>query len=1553
MNRDPKTPTIGVRTAPPTEPPPPLPYMSSPSPPRQVRIVVQTPYGRVNFTGDSDTMVQDLADEVQRWFEETHGFEAIVEGRQTLLTIDPPLDDMAEWVSCSALVDRVVTANFVLKPHQPRPRHVRHVLETARRDLSRDGDIESNPGPHTNMQHNLVATMLLLLLALLGTELGKSNSKACEIHGAQDQFTLTWRWWALHVDISTRIKRKHAKRRYSMCTRPRARPPRSQWRPASQPRTTRWQKRDRKMPTKRGKQLARGWHPPLTLTIPNAWEPGPQKKHNTRLQTGAIPRPAGTFDPQFDEHILTKVLPAPPQDPSAAWTTLPKAVTAQIKVQLYQAIIFTDGGYRKEYNCASSGVKLISRQGDSSVTHEFFIYIPPAPGNSNNVGEELAMLGALRLCDELLNLSQKGSRMCVVADSNVALHHADGSWRSNTPKLQAYTEEIAHTWKRISECVDLLKTDGHNEHGDNPADALCLKAMDTSTTYDPLCIFQCPSAKGAPVAPRHVTSLRSSRGPKETGLSIDDVRLFLYNQGANVGDILKVNWDYISGGKRENTTWVGCIETFHRERAGDKAVWGIRYDADGAPLSELHNLPPVCDDCFPLTGNAEHCRHKRDVSIRTIQLTPKADPMLAVPASSFTPYLDAVKSVDCPARRWIPKTFWKGWARCCLHVLQAYDPHGKGSEANANTVLAFDALVNEKLKITEGYTRQQFKELKRQLSTNEHVEALHYPHKPPTAQQKTATEDARAVKKAFGTMSVGHKKAMKKTARNLSMDECPSTLTDEQTVGKCTSMHPPRAVEIPPLPEGNHAGIYVSAKTLKDVIHRMCAASAPGPSGMTEELLEAACSDDMVASILTVIVKDIQNNDVHHTLQEYLTTCRLLAIPKPDNGVRPITIGEVLLKVSCAVAVQDVSPHLQKHFKGIQLGLMEEGGCESVLHEMSLDLKNNPSWSGITVDSTNAFNTCHRAEMAKQLYSHVFLVPLWLLFELAYRNPSKLLLKLSDGIHVLFSNEGSRQGCVLGSLLFCLALQPILDEAQEKFPTVKIRAVIDDISIWGPTEDALECFLYIKKRLRDIGLYTNKKTTALVPSVEHAYAFFHTKNLSKDEVDEIVTITSRYLKTLGGFVSRDEAELRRLYAEATEKHVTFFRRLELMPPNHAFPILQACGAPRMSYLSKVAPTNCFTEAAVGFDKKVLSVLEHIADSDLANASEETKILLQLPLSLGGAGIPSIADTAPILFAATGAASASRRSGDVCTPASVELSLREKAMAAEVDGMGSIEKAHRRANMIKHSTAGLLSYRYCLSFPPVEFSAAFRYKFAIPEGDEARINQCEGCKGLFSKREFQEHRISCARLKGVNVSSTHHAVVRAAEGVANRSAISCTHEPKYYGLSSQRDASTLTPVKAHEKGPDTAFRTSPSVTVDWKTVCSSSKTNSSSTVHALVTRKTERSTALYAEAVQKQREILKVPVILQSGGLHTTATELIHFLIRDNPTADFATECATIVVAQQRSLARILLRHAAQTARRSGNRDTVESATKSGEGGPVYGEDGAVGAVAAAPPLVLS
>ena len=188
---------------------------------------------------------------------------------------------------------------------------------------------------------------------------------------------------------------------------------------------------------------------------------------------------------------------------------------------------------------------------------------------------------------------------------------------------------------------------------------------------------------------------------------------------------------------------------------------------------------------------------------------------------------------------------------------------------------------------------------------------------------------------------------------------------------------------------------------------------------------------------------DFLSKDIMHRIKR----ARLLALPKPDNGVRPIAMGEVILKLAEILLLQRYEKSLPPLFAPYQYGVMMKSGCEKVIHELT-DL-HRLGHAILSVDLRNAFNSPSRDDISRCVFGFSTLRPFRRMFTAEYADPSELLFYGADGkfAGVVQSSSGVRQGSPLLTLYFCALMQPILETLAEEFPGIKIFAFIDDINL--------------------------------------------------------------------------------------------------------------------------------------------------------------------------------------------------------------------------------------------------------------------------------------------------------------------------------------------------------------------------------------------------------------------------------------------------------------------------------------------------------------------------
>jgi hypothetical protein len=189
-----------------------------------------------------------------------------------------------------------------------------------------------------------------------------------------------------------------------------------------------------------------------------------------------------------------------------------------------------------------------------------------------------------------------------------------------------------------------------------------------------------------------------------------------------------------------------------------------------------------------------------------------------------------------------------------------------------------------------------------------------------------------------------------------------------------------------------------------------------------------------------------------------LTAGRGVGIPKNDKGeLRPIVIGNVLLRLIGSAAVAKLSPDIATYFlkpKAIQFGVGVPAGCEIMAAAINAHLELHQDHVDISCDARNAFNSWCRSRLWEPLREKF--PSLYAFTKLLYGQASDIIFhEDGQGLASIVNAVGSRQGCSLGSLLYCLAIHPLLLQLQSEFPELLILAYCDDVHIIGPPDRAI------------------------------------------------------------------------------------------------------------------------------------------------------------------------------------------------------------------------------------------------------------------------------------------------------------------------------------------------------------------------------------------------------------------------------------------------------------------------------------------------------------------
>jgi hypothetical protein len=442
-------------------------------------------------------------------------------------------------------------------------------------------------------------------------------------------------------------------------------------------------------------------------------------------------------------------------------------------------------------------------------------------------------------------------------------------------------------------------------------------------------------------------------------------------------------------------------------------------------------------------------------------------------------------------------------------------------------------------------------------------------------------------------------------------------------------------------------------KQFRALIQKAANGSAPGLSGWTGDMLKVIYPDRDCRIGLAKLICDISNGDLPEEAKEYLLPSHLIAIPKPNKSLRPISMGEIFYRVAALKAVTTVSETAAKLLGPIQFGVGIPAGCEQAVHRLQHQLtRSHPSkLAGIAVDFKNAFNERNRNDILKELYRHTELKPIWKIVDWAYSNPSALWIRGDENDMIqpdeLQSSEGVKQGDPLGALLFALSMKPLYDHAVDSDPTDTINAIayLDDCTLIGlPDMNLINSFLQLKEKARAGGLEVNMNKTK--------FLWLHSDRtqLPQTIIDALhelnIDIEYGAVMILGAPIGTDQKKMQSLAVEAVKGQERFFNliRSKHMPDQEALLLLRMCGVPRFNYLARTTHSSVLLPAATEFDRLMFSTVMEKFELPM-RLSRKTSLVsstaiaiahkqLVLPIRFTGLGLRSAVDSLDCAYLAS-------------------------------------------------------------------------------------------------------------------------------------------------------------------------------------------------------------------------------------------------------------------------------------------------------------------------------
>ena len=450
------------------------------------------------------------------------------------------------------------------------------------------------------------------------------------------------------------------------------------------------------------------------------------------------------------------------------------------------------------------------------------------------------------------------------------------------------------------------------------------------------------------------------------------------------------------------------------------------------------------------------------------------------------------------------------------------------------------------------------------------------------------------------------------------------------------------------------------------------------------------------------------------------------------------------------------------------MGVGVPGGCEAIIHAVSAIFHDphtatNKKWI-LQVDMRNAFNLVDRETIFKEVREHLPEIAKWVEYSYGCQPP------LHFGTGTILSCMGVHQGDPLGSLLFALALQPLLKLIKDSVPDLVLNVwYLDDGNIIG-TPDQL-------KRVIDI-LVKEGPPCGLHLRPEKSSVWCGDPSKPADPLSKGVPSADPLgIELLGAPVGTPSFASDIIMERISSIREIVLSKLPLLEDSQAeFMLLRACYAlPKFAYCLRTSNPSHHQDDFAEFDGVQRDALGVILASPIKDTSW---LQATLPVSLGVLGLrsalrhshaswlSSLSLTSPLITSILGknwelrlgshvAISLARlslatnqhwsRLGDLEETTQhdlstlIDLKVHGDVMASD---LGVRDKARLNALTLPHCGDWLnaLPNPYLgLALHDQEFRLAAQYRLGLPVYDDA--SPCPSCTR--PSDIFGDHAISCA------------------------------------------------------------------------------------------------------------------------------------------------------------------------------------------------------------------